>query len=90
MKIKAYLDKDELELEVYKVQVALFGEPAVLIYNEDRTEQYEETNPKQIKAIRSLIGKSTMKCFVAGHTNPEGKIVLMKVLPKDIAKDIKW
>lgn len=90
MKIKAYLDTDEIELEVFKVQVSLFGQPAVLIYNEDRTELYEETNPKDIKYIRNFIGRNTVKTYVAGNINPEGKIVLMKVLPKDVIKDIKW
>lgn len=90
MKIKAYLDIDEIELEVFKVQVSLFGQPAVLICNEDRTALYEETNSKAIKSIRSLIGKNVAKAYVAGNIDPEGKIVLMKVLPNEITKEIHW
>lgn len=69
-------------MEVFKVQVSLFGQPAVLIYNEDRSYMYEETNQKAIKSIRNFIRKSTIKTYVAGNVDPEGKIQLMKVLPK--------
>lgn len=90
MKINAYIDKDKLELEVYKVQVSLFGQPAILIYNEDRSYIYEETNQKVIESIKNLIGKNTIKTYVAGNVDPEGKIRLMKVLPKDISNTITW
>ena len=91
MKIKGYFVKGEdIDLEVFKVQVSLFGQPAVLIYNEDRSYTYEETNQKQIKSIRNFIGKSTIKTYVAGNIDPEGKIHLMKVLPNKMIKDIHW
>ena len=90
MKINAYIDKNKLELEVYKVQVSLFGQPAILIYNEDRSYMYEETNQKVIESIKNLIGKNTIKTYVAGNVDPEGKIHLMKVLPKDISNTITW
>lgn len=90
MKIKAYLGKEELELEVYKVQVAIFGEPSALIYNEDRTQLYQMHARKEVKAIRKFIGKKTLKCYVGGILNPEGQIQLMKVIPDDISKDYNW
>lgn len=90
MKIKAYLDKDELELEVYKVQIALFGGPSCLIYNEDRTQQYETQDKKEIKAIQKLIGQKTVKAFVCGNQDPSGKIVLMKVIPRKTAQEYHW
>lgn len=90
MKINAYLDKDELELEVYKVQVALFGGPSILIYNEDRTQMYETHNRNEVKEMQKLIGRQTTKCYVCGNQNSDGKIVLMKVIPNDIAKEYNW
>ena len=90
MKIKAYIDINEIELEVFKVQTSLFGQPAVLIYNEDRTILYEETNLEAIKHIKKLIGQNTIKTYVAGSMNSDGKIVLTKVLPNDTIKSIKW
>lgn len=90
MKIKAYLNDIELELEIYKVQVSIFGEPSVLIYNEDKTQLYQVYASKEIKAIRKFIGKKTLKCYVSGILNPEGQIQLMKVIPDDISKDYNW
>ena len=91
MKIKGYFVKGEdIDLEVFKVQVSLFGQPAVLIYNEDRSYMYEETKPVNVKSIRNFIGKSTIKTYVAGNIDPEGKIHLMKVLPNKMIKDIHW
>ena len=49
------IENKMIPLEVYKVQVALFGGPSVLIYNEDRTQQWEETKPNNVKAIREFI-----------------------------------
>ena len=43
-----------IPLEVYKVQVALFGGPSVLIYNEDRTQQWEETKPNNVKSNKRI------------------------------------
>ena len=90
MKIKAYIGKDELELEVYKVQVAMFGRPSILICNEDKSQRYEVHAEKEIKAIRKFIGKKTIKCYVCGNQNPEGQIVMMKVIPNDISKEYNW
>lgn len=90
MKIKAYLGKEELELEVYKVQVSIFGKQSILVYNEDKTQLYQVYADKEIKAIRKLIGKKTLKCYVCGILNPEGQIQLMKVIPNDISKDYTW
>lgn len=90
MKIKCYLGKDELELEVYKVQVAIFGGPSILIYNEDRSQRYEVHSTKEINTIRKFIGKKTVKCYVAGNQNPEGQIVMMKVIPHNISKEYDW
>ena len=64
-------------LEVYKVQVALFGGPSVLIYNEDRTQEWEETKPKNVKALLNFIGKNIVKCYCAGYQNDNGQIVLV-------------
>lgn len=90
MKIKAYLGKEELELEVYKVQVSIFGEQSILIYNEDKTQLYQVYASKEVKAIRKFIGKKTLKCYVSGVLSPEGQIQLMKVIPNDISKDYNW
>jgi hypothetical protein len=90
MKIKAYLGKEELELEVYKVQVALFGGPSVLIYNEDRTQRYEVHSIKEVKAIRKFIGNKTVKAYVAGNLNEDGQIVMQKLIPRSISKDYTW
>lgn len=79
MKVKAYLDTEELELEVYKVQIAIFGGPGCLIYNEDRTEQYETHNPKEVNEISKLI-KGKSKAFVAGYYNDKQQICLEKLL----------
>lgn len=79
MKIKAKLAGAPVELEVYKVQIALFGGPAVLIYNEDRSEQWEETSPEGVKAISEFI-KHQPKSFVAGYCNDKGQICLEKLL----------
>lgn len=90
MKINAYLEGAELELEVYKVQIALFGGPSALIYNEDRSQLWQVHSEKEVKEIRKLIGRNTVKCYVAGNLNPEGQIVLMKTIPKDVAKEYNW
>jgi len=79
MKVKAKLAGVPIELEVYKVQIALFGGPGVLIYNEDRTEEWEETNPKEVKAISKFV-ENQSKSFVAGYLNDEGQICLEKLL----------
>lgn len=39
MKILCKLDGKDVLKEVYKVQVALFGGPSILIYNENRTQK---------------------------------------------------
>ena len=90
MKIIGHIGLQKVKLEVYKVQVSIFGTPAVLIYNEDRSQSYEETNPNNIKAIRDFIGKNTLKCYIAGNMNSDGKIVFQKVIPNNISKDYNW
>lgn len=82
MKVKLKLSGVETEFEVYKVQLALFGGPAVLIYNQDRTEQWQETNPEQVKTISKFV-HNRPKSFVAGYLNPKGQICLEKLLEGD-------
>lgn len=68
------------KLEVYKVQVALFGGPSVLIYNEDRTQEWEEHKPNNVEALRKFIGKDTAKCYCCGYQNDKGQIVLVDIV----------
>ena len=65
------------ELEVYKVQVALFGGPSVLIYNEDRTQEWEEHKKNNVEALIKFIGKGVVKCYCCGYQNEQGQIVLV-------------
>lgn len=79
MKVKAWLAGAPVELEVYKVQLALFGQSTVLIYNEDGTEEWLEINPEEVKAISEFV-KHQPKSFVAGYYNEKGQICLEKLL----------
>ena len=91
MKIKCYIGKVELELEVYKVQVSLFGKtPSVLIYNEDKSQLYETCDRKELKTIRKFIGNKTLKCYVTGNQTEDGKIVFQKVIPRNISYEYNW
>ena len=90
MKIKTYLKDIEIELEVYKVQVALFGGPSVLIYNEDRTQIYETQKPEEVKTICNFIGKNKIKAYVCGSQNKKGQIVMQKVIPESISNKYNW
>ena len=77
MKYPAYHVDHEGQLEVYKIQVALFGGPGVLIYNEDRTQMLNEMNPKNVKVLRKFIGENVIKCYCCGYQNKKGQIVLV-------------
>lgn len=77
------LDGEFVPLEVYKVQVALFGGPSVLIYNEDRTQQWEETKPNNVKAIREFIGMNTYKCYCCGFCNKKDQIQLVDIVDNE-------
>jgi len=90
MKILCKLDGKEVLKEIYKVQVALFGGPGILIYNEDRSELWETHNKKEVSVIRNVIGKSNVKGYVAGHLNENGQIVIEKAIPYKIWKDYRW
>ena len=81
MKIDAYdINNKKIKLEVFKVQIALFGGPAALIYNETRDIMYETTDKNEVREIRKLIKKE--KAFVAGeYVKKTGKVILMHVLP---------
>lgn len=81
MKVVAYDVRNKpIELEVYKVQIALFGGPSCLIYNETRDETYETHDKKEVERIQKFIEKKT-KAFVAGQYNKKnGKIILMHLL----------
>lgn len=85
MKIDAYDIRDKkIKLEVYKVQITLFGGPGCLIYNEDRTEIWETHNENEVNQIKNFI--KSEKAFVAGQYNKKtGKIIIMHLLPdKDL------
>ena len=91
MKIKCYIGKIEVELEVYKVQVSLFGKtPSVLIYNEDKSQLYETCDKKEVMKIRKFIGHTTIKCYIAGNQNEDGRIVFQKVIPRTISYSYNW
>ncbi len=79
MKVKVKSDGIPLELEVYKVQIALFGGPSALIYNEDRTEIWQEDEPEKVKVISKFV-RNKPKAFVAGYLNDKGQICLEKLL----------
>lgn len=67
------------KLQVYKVQTAIFGTPSVLIYNEDRTELWEDSKPNRVKAIKDLIGNKE-KAYVVGYSDDNGIIHILEVL----------
>lgn len=91
MKIKCYIGNVEVNLEVYKVQVSLFGKiPSVLIYNEDKSQLYETNDKKEVMRIRKFIGHTTIKCYIAGNQGEDGQIVFQKVIPRAISKDYTW
>lgn len=90
MKLLCKTNNKEVLREVYKVQVAIFGGPAVLIYNEDRTETYETTNPKEVANIRKFIGPNTVKTYIVGYLDKNGKIVMEKVVPKNMCEGCYW
>lgn len=69
--------KKVVPLEVYKVQVALFGGPSVLIYNEDKTQVWEEHKKNNVETLINFIGKNIVKCYCAGYQNEQGQIVLV-------------
>ncbi len=83
MKVPAYdIRNKPIELEVYKVQVSIFGKPGCLIYNEDRSELYETDDKDEVKAIKSFVKK--YKAFVAGkYDKKTGKIIIMHLLPDE-------
>ena len=90
MKIVCDLDGNSVTKEVYKVQIALFGGPSALMYNEDKTQTYETNNRQEVKAIRDFIGKGNVKVYVMGHLNNNGQIVMEKVIPKKVSDRYNW
>ena len=91
MKIKCYIKDIELNLEVYKVQVSIFGkQPSVLIYNEDKTQLYETDNKKEVRIIKTFIGQKTLKAYCCGYQNEDGQIVLQEMIPRSISKNYNW
>lgn len=70
------------KLEVYKIQVALFGGPGILIYNEDRTQEWEDFNPNNVNAIREFIGIDAYKAYACGYQDKNGKIILVDTVPE--------
>lgn len=75
MKVKI----DGKHYEIYKIQIALFGGPAALIYNEDRTQMYETTDKDEVADLSNFIGSK--KAFVAGKYNDKTeKIDFVKLL----------
>ena len=74
-------------LEVYKLQTSLFSTvgSTVLIYNEDRTQVWEETKPNNVKALQKFMGKHVLKCYACGYQNKKGQIVLV-----DLVKDKQY
>lgn len=79
-----------MKKQIYKIQVALFGGPSILIYNEDRTERYEVHAIEEINAIQKFIGKGKVKVYVAGYLNENGQIVMEKVIPNKISRTYRW
>lgn len=80
MKVPYYHVDHEGPLEVYKMQTSLFssnGIGSVLIYNEDRTQEWEETKPNNVQALKDFMGKDVIKCYAAGYQNDNGQIVLV-------------
>lgn len=72
------------KLEVYKLQTSLFSTAGstVLIYNEDRTQMWEETKPNNVKALQEFMGKHIAKCYACGYQNEKGQIVLVDKVPE--------
>ena len=66
------------KLEVYKLQTALFGGPSVLIYNEDRTQEWEEHKKNNVKALQEFMGPGVVKCYACGFQNEKGQIMLLE------------
>ena len=71
------IDGKIIPLEVYKLQTALFGDPSVLIYNEDKTQLWEETKPNNVKVLQKFMGKNVVKCYACGFQNDKGQIQLV-------------
>ena len=86
MKYPAYHVDHKGELEVYKMQTSLFssdGIGSVLIYNEDRTQLWEEFKPNNVKALREFMGKNVVKCYACGYQNDKGQIVLVDKIDEE-------
>lgn len=79
MKYPAYHIDYDGELEVYKLQTSLFSTAGstVLIYNEDRTQMWEETKLNNVKALQEFMGKGVVKCYAIGFQNNKGQIQLV-------------
>lgn len=80
MKYPAYHVDHKGELEVYKMQTSLFssdGIGSVLIYNEDRTQLWEEFKPNNVKVLKEFMGKNVVKCYAIGFQNKQGQIQLV-------------
>lgn len=73
-----------IPLEVYKIQTSIFGS-TVLIYNEDKSNIWEEHEPNNVKVIKDFIGRNIEKCYATGYLNKKGQIVLV-----DLIQDKKY
>lgn len=80
MKYPAYHVDHKGKLEVYKMQTSVFssdGIGSVLIYNEDRTQLWEEFEPNNVKTLKDFMGKDVVKCYAIGFQNKKGQIQLV-------------
>lgn len=81
MQIQGIVNGKPTTLEIYKLQTSLFRtvkQQSVLIYNEDKTQMWEETGTRNVKALQKFMGKNVIKCYACGYQNEDGKIVLIE------------
>ena len=86
MKVPYYHKDHEGPLEVYKMQTSLFSslhKGSVLIYNEDRTQLWEEFGERNVKALQKFMGKNVVKCYACGYQDENGKIILVDKVDKE-------
>lgn len=81
MQIEGIVNGKPTTLEIYKLQTSLFRTnkyQSVLIYNEDRTQEYETSKTKEVQALQKFMGKNVIKCYACGYQNENGQIVLIE------------
>ena len=64
---------------IVKVQRALAGTRAVLIYNEDRTVMWQETDPKGCAGLERIL-RGRPKAYFEAELRPDGKIEVFSKL----------